>query len=93
MLLGLLKAAYQVNVNSIPVQIGVGMSSKDLRARIEKPFATTLYGTPLNLPNASGFVPDVENFKYANTFWMYGKVVYVFFDENVRIIAYYICTV
>jgi hypothetical protein len=84
---------YQTMVNSIPVQIGVGMSSKDVESRIGKPNARTTKGSKLNPPHASGFVPDIQEWQYAQTYWIYGKVVYVFFDEMDRVIAFYVCTV
>ena len=85
--------AYQTKVNSISVQIGVGMTSRDVESRIGKPDARAAKGAQLNPPHASGFVPDIKEWQYAYTYWMYGKVVYVFFDEKDRVIAFYVCTV
>ncbi|MBL8815306.1 MAG: hypothetical protein JNL58_04705 [Planctomyces sp.] len=84
---------YRTMVNSIAVQIGAGMTSEDVMTRMGEPFAKTLKGAPLTPPNASGFVPGIKDWHYALTYWKYGKVVYVFFDEQDRVLAVYVCTV
>lgn len=69
------------------------MTSTDVESRIGKPYAKAANGKPLNPPHASGFVPNLKEWHYAYTYWMYGKVVYVFFDVKDRVIAFYVCTV
>lgn len=84
---------YRTLVNSIAVQVGTGMTSKDVMTRMGEPFAKTTRGMALNPPHASGFVPGIKDWHYALTYWKYGKVVYIFFDEQDRVVAFYVCTV
>ena len=91
MFVGLVK--YETSINSIAVDVSVGMSNNDVQRRFGKPYAIVAHGNPLVPPHSSGFVPDIDGWQYSYTYWKYGRVVYIFFDDGDRVMAVYVCTV
>lgn len=73
-------------------QVSVGMSRKDVEARIGPPDRVSLDVRKLDPPHVSGFTPDQPEFARCSVYiTMTGLFVYVFFDEHDRVTAVYAC--
>jgi hypothetical protein len=72
-------------------RITIGMTSEDVAKRLGSPQRITRAGEALDPPHVSGFTPALENHNMVHTYYWRFEFVYVFFDKDNRVEAYYVC--
>jgi hypothetical protein len=72
-------------------RITVGMTREDVVNRLGMPQRTSRCGEQLDPPHVSGFVPSLANQNVVYTYYWRLEFVYVFFDKDDCVQAYYVC--
>lgn len=88
---GILYCSFRIHELSIHDRVTVGITRVDVTARLGEPY-TIIEANGIGQPPAVGeFAPDRRNVHEVHAYVWGGQMVYVYYDKNDVVVAYYVC--